>query len=514
MIGCPTVIGVGDVVADKYKVEKTLGKGGMGYVVAARHMQLDQQVAIKVLIPELAENEDAVARFLREARAAVKIRSEHIVRVLDVGTLDDGAPFMVMEFLEGRDLAREMEERKRLPVGDAVDYVLQVCEGLAEAHAVGIVHRDLKPANLFITRKSDGTNLVKILDFGISKALMVEGQANAVPITATQGVMGSPHYMSPEQVRKPKTVDTRSDIWSLGVILHEFLTGTPPFASETPMAILAAVVSDEPPEIRSTRFDVPDSLQTVVSTCLAKEPSRRYADVVELALALKPFAPGSGDAAFNRISAILRTAKDRSASVPKPLMWPSSAPTLESGNAPPMGPEEKPKNTEAGWGSSQAGSRQSRTRIIATVTAGAAALVFAAALGYSVRARSGPDSAVTASAGASIPAAPNQMTTAVPVASAMPTSAIAPAPEKPVVVDAQEAGAQPTAARDAGVAVTIQAGTASPKPAAIAQTPSVTTPAQKPPAPKRDEKPTVPKPRDEKPPPAETKPGDPLDGRR
>jgi serine/threonine-protein kinase len=514
MVGCQTVIGVGDVVADKYKVEKTLGKGGMGYVVAARHMQLDQQVAIKVLIPELAENEDAVARFLREARAAVKIRSEHIVRVLDVGTLDDGAPFMVMEFLEGRDLAREMEERKRLPVGDAVDYVLQVCEGLAEAHAVGIVHRDLKPANLFITRKSDGTNLVKILDFGISKALMVEGQASPVPITATQGVMGSPHYMSPEQVRKPKTVDTRSDIWSLGVILHEFLTGTPPFASETPMAILAAVVSDEPPEIRSTRFDVPDALQTVVSTCLAKEPSRRYADVVELALALKAFAPGSGDASFNRISAILRTAKDRSASVPKPLMWPSSAPTLESGNAPPMGPDEKTKNTEAGWGSSQAGSRQSRTRMIATITAGAAALAFAAAVGYSVAARSGRDAAITTATGASIGAPPTPTAPPIPAPSSIAAPTITPAPEKPVVIEAQEAGAQPTAARDAGVAVTVQAAAASPKSAPIAQTPPVTTPLQKPPATKRDEKPVAPKPRDEKPAADQAKEGDPLDGRR
>src|SRR5262245_55738847 len=176
MVGWRAVVVVGDIVAAKYKVERMLGKGGMGYVVAARHMQLDQPVAIKILVPELAENQDAVARFLREARAAVKIRSEHIVRVLDVGTLDDGTPFMVMEFLEGRDFAREIEERKTLPVRDAVDYVLQVCEGLAEAHSLGIVHRDLKPANLFITRKSNGTELVKILDFGISKALVIEGQ--------------------------------------------------------------------------------------------------------------------------------------------------------------------------------------------------------------------------------------------------------------------------------------------------------------------------------------------------
>ncbi len=501
---------IGDILAAKYKVEKTLGKGGMGYVVAARHLQLDQQVAIKILIPELTENEDAVARFLREARAAVRIRSEHIVRVLDVGTLDDGTPFMVMEFLEGKDLAKELEERHKLPVGEAIDYVLQVCEGLAEAHAVGIVHRDLKPANLFITRKSDGSDLIKILDFGISKALIMEGQPSQPSLTSTQGIMGSPHYMSPEQVRKPKTVDTRSDIWSLGIILHEFLTGTPPFASETPMAILAAVVSDEPPEMRSSRFDVPDGLQTVVSRCLAKEPSRRYADVVELALALKPFSPQTGEAAFNRISAILRSAKDRGNSKPKPSAWPSDGPTLESGNAPTTPDDrldDRPKNTAAGWGSSQAGTRQSRTRLVAAITAGGAAMAFAGALGNTIRARSTPtDASVTATSGSSI---------GMPAISEPPPVAILPptAIEKSIAIEAREAGAELSAVRDAAASTAaMQAVAPPPKPAGPALPARPAAPAEKVPAPKREEKTAAPKP--DKPAAVDTKPSDPLDGRR
>src|SRR5262245_41429609 len=182
----------------------------MGYVVAARHIQLEQQVAIKILMPELCENEDAVARFLREARVSVRIQSEHIARVLDVRTLDDGAPYMVMEFLEGRDLAHELEDKHRLPIAEAVDFILQACEALAEAHALGIVHRDLKPTNLFRTRRADGSAFVKVLDFGISKALVPD--AKTMNLTSTQDLIDSPFYMSPEQVRKPKTINTRSDI--------------------------------------------------------------------------------------------------------------------------------------------------------------------------------------------------------------------------------------------------------------------------------------------------------------
>jgi len=321
-----SVVGIGDVLAGKYKVEWLLGQGGMGYVVAARHKQLDRQVAIKILMPELCEIEDAVARFLREARAAACIQNEHVARVLDVGTLEDNAPYMVMELLEGRDLAHELNEGV-LPVTDAVDHVLQACEALAEAHALGIVHRDLKPANLFRTRRADGSPLIKVLDFGISKALRTVGDgAPLVHTTETQVLVGSPHYMSPEQVRSPKSVDARSDIWSLGITLYELLTGLPPFVSDSFMCILTAVVADEPADIRLLREDVPIGLQGVILKCLDKKASGRYANVVELAEALQIYAP-AGAAAVARIASIAREAEKRRGTSRQPARVASGATT-------------------------------------------------------------------------------------------------------------------------------------------------------------------------------------------
>jgi len=203
----------GTLLAGKYRVERLLGAGGMGYVVAAVHEQLDQRVAVKLLATELWENKDAATRFLREARAAVRIRSEHVARVLDVDELENGEPYMVMEFLSGQDLAHELEAQERFEPRIAIDYLLQVCEAVAEAHSLGVIHRDLKPANLFLTRRADGSPLVKVLDFGISKAISPETGTSGQSLTAPQSLLGSPAYMSPEQVRRPKTVDIRTDIW-------------------------------------------------------------------------------------------------------------------------------------------------------------------------------------------------------------------------------------------------------------------------------------------------------------
>lgn len=300
------MISVGDVLAGKYRVEQVLGKGGMGYVVSAVHVQLDQRVAVKFMVPELCEHPEAVARFLREARAAVRIRSEHVARVLDVGTLDDGAPYMVMEFLLGRDLATELEELRQLPTVNAVDFVLQACEALAEAHAYGIIHRDIKPANLFLTRRADGSALIKVLDFGISKAISDQAAAASESLTASQSLIGSPHYMSPEQVRRPKTVDSRSDIWALGVILHELISGDRPFGGDTPMSVLAAVVSDPAPRLRDIRPELAGGLETVILRCLEKEPDKRYSSVAELAVALAPFASAQSYQLVNRIQGITR----------------------------------------------------------------------------------------------------------------------------------------------------------------------------------------------------------------
>src|SRR4051794_37656982 len=197
----------GELLAGKYRVDKVLGVGGMGVVVAAHHIQLDDRVAIKFLLPETLGNGDAVMRFAREARAAVKIKSEHVARVTDVGTLENGAPYMVMEYLEGGDLAAWLQDRGRLPVELAVDLLLQACEAIAEAHAIGIVHRDLKPANLFVARLPGGVQSVKVLDFGISKMTGFSASGGESSATKTSALLGSPLYMSPEQMRSSKDVD-------------------------------------------------------------------------------------------------------------------------------------------------------------------------------------------------------------------------------------------------------------------------------------------------------------------
>src|SRR5258706_970099 len=234
----------GEVLAGKYRIERVLGLGGMGIVVAARHVQLDQHVALKFLLPEALANKDVVQRFAREARAAAKIQSEHVARVIDVGTLDTGSPYMVMEYLEGSDLAHILQERGRLPFYEPVDYVLQACEAIAEAHAAGIVHRDLKPANLFLARRTNGRSIVKVLDFGISK--VTKGSQDDLSLTKTTSLVGSPLYMSPEQMTSARLTDTRSDIWALGVILYELVSGHTPFTAESVTGIVAAILPNEP----------------------------------------------------------------------------------------------------------------------------------------------------------------------------------------------------------------------------------------------------------------------------
>src|SRR5580698_2331943 len=262
MLGLPQP---GAILLGKYRVDRVIGVGGMGAVVGARHLQLDERVAIKFLLPEMLQHEEVVQRFLREARAAIKIRSEHCVRVLDVGTLENGAPYMVMEFLEGQDLAAIGEQHKKLPIADVIDWVLQASEALAEAHAIGIVHRDLKPANLFLTRRADGTPSVKVLDFGISKQAATGADAG---VTKTQAVLGSPRYMSPEQMRSTKDVDARADVWALGAVVHELVAGVPPFDAETMTALCAAILQDPPRSMRATRPDAPPQLEAVVCAAL------------------------------------------------------------------------------------------------------------------------------------------------------------------------------------------------------------------------------------------------------
>jgi serine/threonine protein kinase len=294
-------IGVGDVVGDKYRVDRILGEGGMGVVVAATHLHLDQHVALKFLLPAMAANPEVVQRFVREARAAVRIHSEHVARVLDVGT-HEGAPYMVMEYLEGGDLGQVLAERGELPVGEAVGHLLEACEAIAEAHALGIVHRDLKPANLFLAHRPGGRPSIKVLDFGISKAPSTATDAN---LTRTSALMGSPSYMSPEQLVSAANVDFRADVWALGVVLYEMLTRKLPFTAQSMPELVGTILQQTPEPVASSRQGVPVGLQAVVDRCLQKDPAQRFANIAELARALLPFGPSRAGDSVERIEHVL-----------------------------------------------------------------------------------------------------------------------------------------------------------------------------------------------------------------
>jgi serine/threonine-protein kinase len=379
----------GEVLAGKYRIERVLGVGGMGVVVAATHLQLEQKVAIKFLLETALENQESVRRFLREAKAAVRLKSQHVAKVIDVGTLENGAPYMVMEFLEGSDLGHRERETAALPVEEAVGFVLQACEAVAEAHSLGIVHRDLKPANLFVTRSVDGAPLVKVLDFGISKTI----DTSEMSLTRTTSVMGSPLYMSPEQMRSSKNVDVRSDIWSIGVILYELLTGVVPFEADAVPELCLKVVQDPAVPPVEKRADVPEALSGAVLRCLEKSPASRFQNVAELAAALEPFAPPDMRGAAERIASVLKVAAPPSSPPPSPEA---------SGSV-------KAK-TGTSWGQDQFGAAQPKWSR-AGLVAGAGALAVVALGGLAVVVSRGP----AASAGSG-PIAPPSATQAAPSA--------------------------------------------------------------------------------------------------
>jgi len=270
----------------------------MASVVAAHHLELDRPVALKFLDEAEAARPEAVRRFLAEGRAAARLESVHIAKVLDVGTWRNARgqilPYLVMELLDGCDLDAVLANRGRLPVVEAVEYVLQACEAVAEAHAVGIIHRDLKPGNLFLTRKRDGSPVIKLLDFGISKStLAAPAHANAKALTADRELMGSPGYMSPEQVRSAKDVDARTDVWSLGVVLYELLTARMPFEADNVADLLVEVLHSAPKPLIASAPDVPPPVVEVVTRCLQKRREDRFSSVDELARALAPLRSAS-----------------------------------------------------------------------------------------------------------------------------------------------------------------------------------------------------------------------------
>ena len=281
----------------------------MGIVVAATHLELGHRVAIKLLRDEMAANPTVVERFLREARSVVQLRTEHVCRVMDVGRLDTGEPYIVMELLEGSDLGRVVATQP-LPAATAVEYVLQACVALAEAHAAGIVHRDLKPANLFVTRRPDGGPLIKVLDFGIAKAMTEAG----AQLTHSHSILGSPGYIAPEQLQSARDVDVRTDIWALGVTLYQLLSARLPFHRPNATEMAVRIMTDEPDPL-----DVDPALRRVVLRCLEKVRDQRYPDVAALAIELVPFGGPAARALAASVGQVARRSLSASQPVPVPV---------------------------------------------------------------------------------------------------------------------------------------------------------------------------------------------------
>ncbi|MGK3964455.1 protein kinase [Sorangium sp. So ce118] len=515
----------GQILSGKYRVERILGQGGMGVVVAALHEQLHQRVAIKLLHP--GANAEMVERFVREARAAVRLKSEHVARVLDVGTLETGAPFMVMEYLEGSDLQQTLRERGPLELEEAVGYVLEACEAIAEAHAAGIIHRDLKPANLFLARGADGSGMVKVLDFGISKALAEPSAAGGEPelgLTKTAMVLGSPLYMAPEQMRSARTVDTRADIWSLGAILYQLLTARVPFDATSLSELILMINTEAPPSPSTFRRDLPPGLEAAILRCLEKDVAKRFRSVAELAVAIVDFGPPLALASLERIERTLglvpavawrdrasaarermsippwQTAQERASSVPAATaqVRPSSMPPADAAGGrtagvaaghtagAAVGHTAGPAATAPGWA---AGGSVSPGRKRTGVVLALAGVGVAAVLGGVLRAvtfHSGTaDPAVAPSATAAIPSAelpapvaaplpppvvtevtaPASAATAMPPASAAP-SATASASAAPVPATPRPRASATPSARSTGAA---SAATAAPTTTAASQ---------------------------------------------
>jgi eukaryotic-like serine/threonine-protein kinase len=437
----PTKVGPGSfrpgqIIEGKFRVERQLGVGGMGFVVLATHLHLDELVAIKFLLPDLAGVTEASQRFLREARAVVKIRNDHVAQVKDVGILESGSPYMVMEYLRGSDLGHLIAERGQgLPLQEAVDYVLDACDGIGAAHAKGIIHRDLKPANLFLTERDDGPSIVKVLDFGISKMAIAGTPAAEKALTKTSSMMGSPLYMSPEQMQTPKLVDARTDIWALGCILYELLTARTPFDGESIPHICSVVMHADPLPITSVRADVPPEVQAVVTGCLQKDPNHRIPTVVDLTARLLPFGtPGrivpprvsrspSGPAGGSTQPSVGMQPRTSSSAPPEvgPL------PPLPRFSGPPVG---EVATTVGAWAEERRGTTlmpQRRTLVAALALAALAIGGIVWGVRWRMGAGGAPaNAAASAPSPSAPPAAPPDL--AAPVISSAPAAEIAPIP--------------------------------------------------------------------------------------
>jgi serine/threonine protein kinase len=454
---------VGTTVEGKYRVDEIIGKGAMGVVLAATHIHLKERVALKFLATRAhAQADDFHSRFRREAQVSAKLRNEHITRVLDVGMWREKIPFMVMDLLTGDDLRRTLRQAPegRLSASTALDYIVQICEGLAEAHSHGIVHRDLKPSNLFVTKRHDGSDLIKILDFGISKWSAQEDQLEE--LTQTGVVLGSPKYMAPEQLFGSSTVDPRADIWSIGAIFYEMLTGRPPYDFPTLTRICAELAADRPPPtLMGFVPDLPPGLEAVVMRCFARDREHRVSNVAELAGDLldavdAPFASqvrqkigsmldpkGMGSQLVSSSGAMaLGTPNYRSLSMTGSIPSVSSSAALRAAAEaiPPSAATAGGVEAEAAGGAPEANRRKTLVVLaLAAVLAGAAVLFFAFSGGHAQETTKGAPLASSPSVG---------------VAAQVPTAPAPPAPVTPLPVAATAPVGEPSIAQVSAPAAT------------------------------------------------------------
>jgi serine/threonine-protein kinase len=298
--GLAPEVAPGMVLAGKFQIVRKLGRGGMGIVFEAHHMDLDDRVALKFLRSTEATEKVPLQRFYREARTAAKIKSEHVTRVLDIGKLDSGGLYMVMEYLEGNDLGKLLKTRGKVSITDAVDYILQACDAVAEAHAHGIVHRDIKPANLFLANQPDGSVIVKVLDFGIAK----QADEEVSGLTDTALIFGSVVYMSPEQMKSTRDVDHKTDIYALGVTLYELIAGKPPFQAKLVPELLVQKAQGKPTPLRDLEPDAPEALEKVLEKSFERDLNARYESIAAFAHALAPFGSAESSHIIARINRI------------------------------------------------------------------------------------------------------------------------------------------------------------------------------------------------------------------
>jgi serine/threonine-protein kinase len=308
----------GELLDGDYRVERVLGEGGMGVVVAARHVRSGAQVAIKLIRQERVTDPAFLKRFLREASITLQLRGPRVARVLRVGHPPSGPPYLVMEYLEGVTLESLLRERGPLPAYMAVDYVLEACDAVAEAHAMGVVHRDLKPGNLFLTKGQDGAPLVKVIDFGISKVAGAPAPRSEPRAVTTTAPIGSPSYMSPEQLSEVAVADPRTDVWALGVLLFELVTGQLPFQGDSVVTVQVGILRDPAPSIRAYVPSVSEALDGVVQRCLIKDRASRMASVHDLVVALAPFASVRGRQLAERVAARAPVAVTTQVGEPRP----------------------------------------------------------------------------------------------------------------------------------------------------------------------------------------------------